>query len=88
MIAVQLAVPQRPGERPLGVLSNAVLTPEYSCTDTPLTEDSEPLIMYVTLSTAVTTQLHARNYHRLSLTLSHTHTAMCNKVLIYFAHYG
>lgn len=29
-------------ERPLGVLPNAVLTPEYSCTDLPLTEDSEP----------------------------------------------
>lgn len=32
------------GERPLGVLPNAVLTPEYSCTDVPLIEDSEPLL--------------------------------------------
>lgn len=31
-------------ERPLGVLPNAVLTPEYSCTDLPLIEDSEPLL--------------------------------------------
>lgn len=31
-------------ERPLGFLSNAVLTPEYSCTDIPLIEDSVSLI--------------------------------------------
>ncbi len=31
-------------KRPVGLLSNAVLTPEYSCTDKPLIEYSEPLI--------------------------------------------